>query len=533
MAKSIDISLIIYNARIYHPDHGRLNETALAVFRNTILAPGSDADILSLKNEATELIDAGGRWLFPAFTDFHTHFMGYVKRQQEVELSHCRSLAEALDAIRKKVAETPMGSWITGGGWNRNIWGEEEYPNRHQLDDISTGHFIALDSKDWHTMWVNTPVLELAGIPVDHPYPNAKHLALDHRTGEFTGVLEESTRLAIFDLIPPLSYSGVRKAYLDVRQEFYRLGFAGIHSMETPVEFRAYQDAQREDELGLRVSWYLPVKNLNAAAELALSGGVGSDFLKICGVKIFVDGAFGSQTAELLDDYLELGHSGVEVLKESELDQMVGGAVDAGLSCAVHAIGDRAIRKTLHVFGQHAEQSRKLKLHHRIEHAQLIHPDDIKLFKKYNIIASVQPVHLASDIPVMNKYLGERGKYAYPYATLLKNGVVLAFGSDTPVETFNPWAAIYTAMERRFNLQPDQPSFYPSERLSLQDSLRAYTMNGHKATGMSRRLGAPEPGMLADFFIADRDIFALPATEIRETGSVCTVVDGRIVYRTI
>ncbi|MEJ2634229.1 MAG: amidohydrolase [Calditrichia bacterium] len=525
------IDLIIYNARLYDPLTGPLSDTALAAGAKTILAMGADQDILGLRQPHTISIDAEGKWLLPAFLDSHTHFLGYVKRQKEVNLFDCRSLPEALERIRKSADETPEGEWITGGGWNRNNWGDQEYPNRRQLDEISTRHFIALESKDWHTLWVNTPVLELAGISVSHPYPNAKHFAVDSATGEFTGVLEEDTRLAVLNLIPPLNYARLRESYLRVVSEFHRLGFSGTHTVETPAEFSVYQEAEREGELGLRFFWYLPIKQMGAAREIAIQHGLGSDFLKICGVKIFVDGAFGSQTAELLEDYLELGHAGVELLSEEALDNDVSRAVEADLACAIHAIGDRAIRKSLRVLGKYHQPSKKSGLRHRIEHAQLIHPDDIPLFQKYDVYASVQPVHLAADIPIIQRYLGERGRYAYPYGSLKRSGAKLIFGSDAPVEHFNPWRAIYTAMERRQDLDPQNSVFYPEQQLDMTICLQGYTCLSAEAAEMEKELGCLAPGYLADFFIPDRDIFQISLPELRETVSRLTVVDGKIVYR--
>ncbi len=527
------VDLILFNARIYDPVEGFLPDTALAVFSNRILAVGSDEDILHLRQPHTTSIDADGRLLLPAFQDSHTHFLGYVKRQQEVSLYDCTSLQEALSRIEKKVNKTPEGEWVTGGGWNNNLWPESDYPTFRQLDSISTRHFIALDSKDWHTAWVNSPVLERIGVSTDRPYANAKHLAVNPHTGEFTGILEEDARLRVFDLVPPPTYQRLRKSWQQVTRDFHRLGFSGVHTVETPAEFKIYQEARRQGEMGLRMFWYLPIQHVGAAKELAIELGLGDDFLKIVGAKIFVDGAFGSQTAELLEDYLELGHSGVEVLTEQQLEADVAKAVEARLACAIHAIGDRAIRKTLRVLGKFAEQSRKYGLVHRIEHAQLIHPDDVPLFKKYGIVASVQPVHLAADIPIIQKYLGGRGWYAYPYATLLRHGAKLILGSDIPVETFNPWHAIYTAVERRFNLDPKEPSFYPEEKLDLPACLAGYTSNSAEVVGLGHRQGRIKAGALADFFLADRDVFSVSPEEMKSTQSVLTVVDGVVVYREI
>ena len=525
------IDLIISRVRIYDPVTGFLPYSSLMICGNRIVAIGSEQDILPFKQKNTKLIEADNRILMPTFTDSHTHFLEYVRRKQQINLENCHSLSEVLQIIKEKVNKTPEGEWITGSGWNRNLWGENDYPTRHHLDRISTRHFIALDSKDWHTTWVNTPVLNLAGIPLDKPYPNARHQAIDPVTGEFTGILEENARLVVSDLIPRYRYDQLRESYQATLQEFYQLGFSSIHTVELPNDFSIFQEAYHRREIGLRTFWYLPAKHTGAAQEIGLSQCFGNDFLQIVGVKIFVDGAFGSQTAELFENYSGLNHAGIEVMSMEQLNHFVLQAVDTGLSCAIHAIGDKAIHKCLLVLARYNQESRKKGLHHRIEHAQLIQLEDLPLFAKHNIIASVQPLHLAADIPIIRKYLDNRAKLTYPFNSLKEAGAMLIFGSDTPIESFNPWHAIYTAMERKYLMDPSRPTFFPEQKLDLVTCLGAYTCNPAWVVGMDSETGRIQPGMLADFFIPDRDIFKISSEELKETKSLLTVVDGKIVHR--
>jgi predicted amidohydrolase YtcJ len=525
------IDLIIHNARIFDPLEGFIQPTALATGGGRILALGSDQEILSLQTASSQIINAEGNLLLPAFTDSHTHYWKYVQRQLEVNLESCHSLQETLNRIRKKVQESPEGSWITGGGWDYNLWPAGEFPHRLQLDDISTRHFIALDSKDWHTCWVNTPVLKRVGIALDKPYPGAKQLALHPVTGEFTGLLEEQVRLAVFDLLPSWDYTRLQSTYPEILKQFYRFGITAVHSLETPEEFRISQEARIQNQLGMRIFWYLPGQLLDHAKALAIGEGIGDDFLRICGVKMFVDGAFGSQSAELLENYDQLGHAGIEVMTESELSEAVAAAVASRLSCAIHAIGDRAVQKTLKVLGQFHMQSKQFGLRHRIEHAQLIQPQDIPLFEKYQVYASVQPIHLAHDIPVIRKYLSSRAQLTYPFGNMKKHGATLLFGSDIPVEDFNPWLTIYTAIERKYLFRSEEPSFFPEQKLDLLSCLQAYTVNPAGAVGMSHRLGRIRQGMLADFFLCNQNIFDIPTEQIKETRSILTVIAGEEVYQ--
>jgi hypothetical protein len=209
----------------------------------------------------------------------------------------------------------------------------------------------------------------------------------------------------------------------------------------------------------------------------------------------------------------------------------VAAAVSSRLSCAIHAIGDRAVQKTLKVLGQFQQQSRSAGLRHRIEHAQLIQPQDILLFGKYKVYASVQPIHLAHDIPVIQKYLSRRAHLTYPFGSLNKHGATLLFGSDIPVEDFNPWRGIYTAMERKYLFRPDEPPFFPEQKLDLLNCLQAYTSNPAAAVGMDNRLGRIHPGMLADFFLCNHNIFYIPAWQLPDTHAVLTVIRGKIVHQ--
>jgi len=530
---SIALTLIVFNARIYDPIKGFLSASALAVSDNKIILLGTDDEILSYQQSSTQMIDAKKLILIPSFTDCHIHFVNFIRRKEEIRLEHCSSYNQTLSLIKKKVDNTPEGEWITGGGWNRNLWPDTEYPSRKHLDEITTKHFIALDSKDWHTTWVNTPVLQLARIPLNKPYAGAKHLAINRYTGQFTGVLEEQARLKVYDLIPKKYYDKLRKSFQTSIQELFKLGISGIHSVETLDEYDIYHEAKKNGELGLRVYWYFPVKLLFTTEGLPKHKKIADDFLQVSGVKIFLDGSFGSQTAELFENYENLGHPGVEVVDQKHLNEYVQKAVDNRLSCAVHAIGDKAVRKALTVFGIYAQQSKRIGLRHRIEHAQLIHPNDIPLFNKYNIFASIQPLHLAYDIPIINRYLGDRDRYTYPLGSMHKNDCKLIFGSDAPVEDFNPWKAIYSAIERRFKMDPEEASFYPEERLDIATCLKAYTINAALAAKMEKKLGRIKENSLADFFLVDRDIFGENHLDLITAESVLTVLDGKVVYRNI
>jgi predicted amidohydrolase YtcJ len=348
--------------------------------------------------------------------------------------------------------------------------------------------------------------------------------------GDPVGIFQENARSLIFEKISPPQVEELKLALLKTFNEFHRFGITAVHSMETPLDFAIYQKLFHEENLGLRIFWYLPVRHLSAAKEQNIHAGFGSSFLKICGVKLFADGALGSQTAEMLENYQGLDNAGISVLSQDELRELVGGCVSQKLSCAIHAIGDKANRKILTTFGEVFLESQKAGLRHRIEHAQLLHPDDISKFQKYNVTASVQPIHLAADIPVIEKYWGERGRFAYAFGSITNSSGRLIFGSDTPIESFDPWKAIYTALQRKHLVNPQEDSFYPEEKIAINQAIRAYTSDSAWAIGEENNLGSIDMGKKADLIMIDQDIFSEPPEILLDTKVIFTILDGKVVY---
>ncbi len=531
--KSSAPHLIVYNCKIYDPSQRDFfKHTALAVADEGIIAVGNDRDILNLSHSSCRQINAQNQWLLPALIDSHTHLTSYVARKLQIDLSDCNTLDEALAKVKAKVEDSEPGSWIIGAGWDKIKWGLTDYPDKRLLDEISNQHFISLQSKDWHSLWVNSPVLRLCDITELRSDPGGGRIYRFPNSDEPTGILQEKACEIVFQSIAPLTLEQIYPALKETFQEFHQYGITGIHSVETPYDFSHYNRLYEANKLRLRVFWYFPDQYLGGDTEVDYSNHRGNSFLKICGVKMFADGSLGSQTAEMLEAYEGLDHTGVAVLSPDELQEKIHLSVEEKLPCAIHAIGDLANRKVLKAFGDVHTASAALDLRHRIEHAQLLHPQDFQLFAKNRVIASVQPIHLAADIPIVEKYWGNRGRYAYAFRSLWESGAKLIFGSDTPVESFDPWKSIYTAVARRYNWDPNEPSFYPEEQLNIQQALQAYTLNSAYAAYEEKQLGTIEPGKLADFILIDQDIFNQPAEALLNTKVVLTVQAGRVVYET-
>ncbi len=525
-------TLIFHHCKIFQPHASQSTEHgAVAVSGNRIVAVGKDSEILALVGAQTEVIDGNGGWLLPALCDSHTHVCEYAVRKQRVDLTDCESIGEVLHKVRLAVKSKPPGSWVMGGGWDKNRWGESVQPHKDLLDQISCQHYLALQSKDWHSLWVNSAVLEICGIDETTADPEGGVIDREAGSRNPSGILREAACQPVYQSIPPLTFDEIYPLLKETTSEFHRLGITSVHSMEAADAFSHYTRLAERGELELRIFWYFPRQYLQADKQAELPHKQLSDRLKICGVKLFADGALGSQSAAMLEPYQGGDNTGIEVMSAGELEETVHTAIKQGWSCAVHAIGDRANRNVLRTFAKFSKQSQTAGLRHRIEHVQLLHPDDLPLFAEYSVIASMQPIHLATDIPVIEKFWGERGRYAFAFRSLKKSGARLIFGSDTPVETFDPWMGIYCAIERKFHCDPGQPTFYPEESLLLGEALLAYTGDSAYAVGEEATLGTLAPGKLADFILVQPDIFHTPTEEIRNTRVLFTVLDGKIVYR--
>jgi len=503
--------LLLYNGKIYRngkffPDLYCMNEHIISV--------GKLEEIAFLVKKEDRKIDLKGRLVLPGFTDCHTHFTEYAinkYNKYRMEIDDNNSFHEVLERVRKKSSEIPSGEWITGWGWNKNKWPSGENPHKDYLDKCTERNPVALDSKDGHSLWCNTLALKIAGI---------EHI---------TGILYENEIGSVKKAIKKPSEEQYRESVKEAIKEAHRAGLTGIHICEGSFEFNVYQELYRDGLLPFRVTWHFPMDLLDNMIALRIASGFGSDYLKIGCVKIFTDGSLGSRTASMFEPYEGMSHCGTQIMTEEELVNIINKANTNGISCAVHAIGDRANHILLNAFEQSIKQIHCTGHHirNRIEHAQLLKPEDICRFAENNIIASVQPVHIINDIPLAEKYWGNRSRYAYPFSSLLKKNTRLIFGSDVPVEKFNPFSNIYAATDRKYLNRREEKSWYREECINVKDAVDAYTSAPAMASGDEKK-GSLSPGNVADLIVLDRDIFT--CEDILSTSVDMTVVAGNIVY---
>jgi predicted amidohydrolase YtcJ len=537
--------LILYNAKIYSP----IPATALAIRGDRILALGSDAEIRSLADSKAEQIDLKGALILPGLVDAHIHFewtaIGFLNVDVETD-----TLDEALRRVAERAAATPKGQWIRGHGWNYSRWGTE-FPTAAQLDSVAPDHPVYLTAKSMHAGWTNSLGLRLAGITAETPDPAGGKIGRE-ASGKPTGILFETA----MDLMTARSYTtqqdvgggavpqvtadDVAGAMLKAQEALWRVGLTGVHDFDGIRAFTAYQLLRERGQLGIRVVKNIPVAFLDHAIAVGLRSGFGDEWIRIGNVKIFADGALGPRTAAMIEPYEgEPDNYGIVVTDKEEIYERGSLAAKHGLALTVHAIGDKANHDLLDVFETlRAEEARPetqypiRSLRHRAEHLQIVHPNDAHRFAQLNVAASMQPIHATSDMLMADRYWGKRSAGAYAWRTQLNHGAILAFGSDAPVEPFNPLWGIHAAVTRRRpDGSPGPEGWYPEQRLGVAEAIDGYTRGPAIIGNNEANLGTLEAGKLADITLVDRDLFACPPMEIREANIIGTIVGGVFRFR--
>ncbi len=526
------VDRILYNGRIITLDTLQPRAEALGISGGRIVAVGEDEDILSLATDGTVRENLGGKTVIPGMTDAHIHWLWTARTLHEVDVFEVPTREMAVQRVAERVATTPPGEWIVGQGWTQDNWPDKAFPSAGDLDVVAPDHPVYLRAKSAHAFWVNSRALALCGIGANTPDPAGGVIGRDEH-GNPNGLLFEMASRLITQHIPPMPVDRVADLMQEAQKLALACGLTGIHDFDGPDSLRALQVVRERGALALRV-----VKNINKewiqhAQELGIRWGFGDAWIRIGALKMFADGALGPRTAWMIDPYEgEPENRGVCVVSPEELLHTASAASAAGIPSTIHAIGDRAVREVLNVFAtlRQQEAARGETPHqrrHRIEHVQLIHPDDVHRLAELHLIASMQPSHATSDHRMADAYWGERSRLAYNARIQIDQGVVMAFGSDSPVEPFEPLEGIHAAVTRRRpDGSPGENGWYPELRLTVDEALRGYTVGAAYAAGMERQLGKLAPGFLADLVVLDHDLFTVAPEQIREILVLATMVDG-------
>lgn len=520
------MNFLLTNANIYTVNPKQPRATAIAIANGRIVAVGRDDEINAVALPDVQRLDMHGAFVLPGLIDAHVHLEHTGFAMQRVSLDEVPSIEEAVRRVRERALHTPQGEWIQGWGWQQAIWGGE-FPTAMQLDTATSDHPVALRAKSGHALWTNTLALRLAGITRDTPDPAGGEIVRD-AAGEPTGALLESAMDLVARVIPPPTPEQEEEATLLAMRAMNKAGLTGVHCMDGAggiATFNTYQRLRAQGRSTLRICKQLPIEALDAVIGAGLRSGFGDAWLRIGGMKIFADGALGPRTAWMLEPYENEPHNiGIAIWDDEQLVEFVRKAHAHGLSVTTHAIGDRAnhamldaleiaLRDTQHTTPNTQYTPRPV-LRDRIEHAQVLHPDDFARFGRLGVIASVQPIHATQDMSMVDRYWGKRGRYAYAFRDLINGGARLALGSDSPVETFDPLVGMHAAVTRQRRDGTPEGGWYPDQRLTIEEAIYGYTLGAAHAGYGEHELGSIEPGKLADLTVLSHDLTAISPREI-------------------
>jgi predicted amidohydrolase YtcJ len=528
---------LLTNGRMFTVDPAQPWATALLIEDDRIAAVGDDADFSDLRHSVTEWIDLGGRGVVPGLVDAHVHFQHYALSLQRVNLDAAPTRAAAVAEVARFAASVSAGAgWVQGRGWSQDTWPDRAFPSAADLDAILPDRPVCLSHRSGHAAWINTVALQRAHISAATPDPPGGQIQRD-AAGNPTGILFEDAIELVTSHIPRPSHDDTVTAMRQAQTMCWQAGLTGLHDFDGRACFLALQSLREAGELGLRVVKNIPVPRLAAALEVGLRSGFGDAWLRIGGVKIFADGALGSRTAAMIAPYEgEPDNRGIVVTDKEEMLEKALAASRGGLSVTVHAIGDRANHDVLDVYAEvrRDESGRNAApLRHRIEHVQVLHPSDLHRLADLGVIASMQPIHATADIDMADRYWGDRARYSYAWRTMQDSGALVVFGSDAPVESIRPLEGIHAAVTRRRpDGYPGPEGWYPEERLTLAETIRAFTLAAAETSGQAAELGSLTPGKLADLTIFDRDLFSLPPDELLSASVEGTIVGGAFRHRT-
>ena len=476
------------------------------------VAVGGDGRVIATGAAARDAAGAGARThvlhgrAHPGFGDAHLHLEWLARAASGVDLGGAVTRREALDRVARFARRTAPGAWVTGSGWSNDEWSDDPRTlRREELDSAGGGRPVSLTRKDGHSACLSSAALAAVGFTRDTPDPAGGVIDRDAR-GEPTGIVREQACDTAARAVPALADEQFDTALGAVLTGLAAQGLTVVHTMDGARLFTALQRLHRQRRLPIRVVWNLPVQLLPEAERLGISSGFGDEWLRIWGVKAFLDGSLGSRTAEMLDG------SGVVVTPDAELVDIVGRCAKARLNVCLHAIGDRAVRRALDALEPLTNAWERWRP--RIEHAQCVSEQDIPRFARLGVVASMQPLHAVSDRSIADETWGTRTAQAYAWGALERAGTILAFGSDAPVEDPSPMLGLDAATRWR-----SRAGWHPALAVSRTAAIRAYTRGAAYAAGMEGEVGALRPGMWGDMTVVDGDTVT------------ATVIAGHVTWR--
>ncbi len=524
------------HGRIYTNDPKAPWAAGLAVRDGKIYCVGTLEHILldcGGADNTGDTVQLKGRLLMPGFNDAHVHMGAAGREKMTLSLKGVTSIAELQQRVKDTIAKHGPGEWIVGSGWDQSLWPDQKFPTRLILDEVSPDNPVFLTHISGHIAVANSQALKHAEISPETKDPQGGQIER-FEDGEATGLLKESAMEMVTQRIPDPSPEDRRKGLEMVLEELARNGVTSVQDNSEWADFLVYGDLKEEKKLTVRITEWLPFTALlNELQDRRAQGGTKDPWLKTGALKFVSDGALGSRTAAMLAPYSDdPSTSGIMAMDEEKLRAMAVQRDKLGFQIAFHAIGDKANRVALNVFENVERVNGARDRRDRIEHAQVVSPEDLPRFAQLKVIASMQPAHEMNDLRWAEQRLGpERSKGAYAWNTLEKSGARLAFGTDYPVEPINPLRGLYACVTRESAEGGPAGGWEPQEKISLDDCIRGYTSGSAYAEFEEGKKGELKVGEYADFVILSADITKVPAKEILKTKVEETVVGGKVVWK--
>lgn len=544
----IEADLVFIKGNVITIDEAHPHAEAVAVKEGKIIAVGSTREIERYITDRTEVIDLKGKTLMPGFIDSHAHFMSIGRSKLTVNLSDCRSWDEIVAKVKEAAKQVQPGEWILGRGWHQEKWDKTPEPNvdglpfHHKLSTVSPDNPVLLTHASGHSSLANAKAMELAGISRDTVDPEGGEIVRD-KDGNPIGVFRETAQSLIrkvyaqsqADKTPEEKEAELRKVVKLAEKECLSKGITSVHDAGVSFDtIDLYKRMIDEHQLDIRLYPMINESNDRLAQRITeyRLEGYGEHHLTVRSIKRLIDGALGAHGAWLLEPYLDLPSStGLNTTPVDVIRQTARIAIENDFQLCIHAIGDRANREVLNIyeeiFKMHPE---KKDVRWRIEHAQHLHPDDIPRFGQLGVIASMQGIHCTSDGPWVLKRLGPKRaeEGAYVWRKLIDSGAVICNGTDAPVENVDPIPCFYASVTRKL---ADGTLFYPDQKMTREEALRSYTINGAYASFQEDTLGSISQGKLADLVVLSQDILTCPEDEILKTEVLMTYVGGKLVFK--
>jgi len=526
--------LVLFGGAVATLDPARPDAQAVAVRGDAIVAAGSNDEILRLAGPKTRRIDLRGALVVPGLTDAHGHVRSLGEELGTLDLHGAASVADVALKVRERDRSLPPGAWITGHGWDQNLWPGKQFPDHRALTEAAPGRPVWLSRVDGHAGWANLKAMEAAGIGPQSPDPPGGRIVRDAK-GRPTGVFVDNAQDAIDEAQPDPTRAQIKESITRALRRCAEGGLTEIHDAGVgPEEVAAYRELADASELPLRV--YLMWRGIG---DVALESLVQQppfvnyrNRLTLRAVKLMIDGAMGSRGAVFEQDYADdPGNRGLLVTSAEEIERRAALAMRHGYQVCTHAIGDRGIRLTIDAYEKALAAVRPHDPRPRIEHLQCVRREDVPRLKALGIIASMQPSHATSDMPWADDRVGKaRGQGLYAWRWVLDSGAVLAAGSDFPVDPEPPLIGLHSAVTRQDLKDLPEGGWHPEQLMTLDEALRAYTRGAAFAAYEEDRRGTIAPGYQADLTVFQKDLRAIPPSEIPRAGIKLTIVGGKVVY---